>query len=85
MDEGAGFSLGGPNMRDRDVMNLLDQLELYMLKIGGRSSTQKEYWLFVYESMKSGLLMTKDMENHLRYKLSGLGIDMGPASTTRRG
>ena len=70
-------------MRDRDVMNLLDQLELYVLKIGGRSSTQKDYWLFVYESMKSGLLMTKSMENHLRYKLTGLGIDQGPSSPTR--
>lgn len=64
-------------MRDRDVMNLLDQLELYVLKIGGKNSSQKDYWLFVYESMRSGLLMTKNMENHLRYKLSGLGVDLG--------
>lgn len=63
-------------MRDRDVMNLLDQLELYVLKIGGKNSSQKDYWLFVYESMRSGLLMTKNMENHLRYKLSGLGVDL---------
>ena len=63
-------------MRDRDVMNLLDQLELYVLKIGGKNSSQKDYWLFVYESMRSGLLMTKNMENHLRYKLAGLGVDL---------
>jgi hypothetical protein len=70
-------------MRDRDVMNLLDQLELYVLDVGRRSSSQKDYWLFVYESMKSGLLMTKGMENHLRYKLKGLGIDSGLSSPTR--
>ena len=70
-------------MRDRDVMNLLDQLELYVLKIGARGSSQKDYWLFVYKSMKSGLLMTKSMENHLRYKLAGLGIDTGPSTSTR--
>ncbi|HEX4919859.1 MAG TPA: hypothetical protein VFV92_03875 [Candidatus Bathyarchaeia archaeon] len=63
-------------MRDRDVMNLLDQLELYVLKIGGKNSSQKDYWLFVYKSMRSGLLMTKNMENHLRYKLAGLGVDL---------
>lgn len=62
-------------MRDRDVMNLLDQLELYTLKIGGKLASQKDYWVFVYRSMKSGLLMTKSMENHLRYKLKGLGVD----------
>jgi hypothetical protein len=66
-------------LRDRDVMNLLDQLELYAIKIGGKSSSQKDYWLFVYKSMSSGLLMTKNMESHLRYKLAGLGIDPGAA------
>jgi hypothetical protein len=63
-------------MRDRDVMNLLDQLELYTLRVGGKQVSQKDYWLFVYDSMKSGLLMTKSLEKHLRYKLSGLGIDL---------
>ncbi len=29
--------------------------------------SQKDYWLFVYKSMKSGLLMTKNMDKHLRY------------------
>ena len=64
-------------MRDRDVMNLLDQLELYALTMAGKNSSQKDYWLFVFKSMRSGLLMTKNMENHLRYKLAGLGVDMG--------
>ncbi len=61
-------------MRDRDVMNLLDQLELYTLRVGGKQVSQKEYWLFVYDSMKSGLLMTKSLEKHLRYKLKELGV-----------
>ena len=56
-------------------MNLLDQLELYALKIGGKQVSQKDYWMFVYGSMQSGLLMTKSMQNHLRYKLKGLGVD----------
>jgi len=60
-------------LRDRDVMNLLDQLELYALRIGDGRISQKDYWRFVYESMKSGLLMTKSMEQHLRYKLKGVG------------
>ena len=59
-------------MRDRDVMNLLDQLELFTLRIGEGKLTQKDYWLFVYKSMKSGLLMTEAMEKHLRYKLEAL-------------
>jgi hypothetical protein len=62
-------------MRDRDVMNLLDQLELYTLKLGGKQISQKDYWLFVFNSMKSGLLMTKSLEKHLRYKLRGLGVE----------
>ncbi len=62
-------------MRDRDVMNLLDQVELYLLRIGRRQASQRDYWLFVYNSMKSGLLMTKAMEKHLRYKLKGLGLE----------
>ena len=70
-------------MRDRDVMNLLDQLELYALRIGGGKSSQKEYWLFVFKSMKSGLLMTKNMENHVRYKLAGLGVDLAAVDGPR--
>ena len=61
-------------MRDRDVMNLLDQLELYVLSIGREKTMQHDYWLFVYSSMKSGLLMTKAMERHLQYKLRELGV-----------
>ena len=63
-------------MRDRDVMNLLDQLELYTLGAVHKELSQKDYWLFVYESMKSGLLMTKNMEKHLRYKLKALGVQV---------
>jgi hypothetical protein len=63
-------------LRDRDVMNLLDQLELYTLDDDGRERSQKDYWLFVYKSMKSGLLMTKNMEKHLRYKLKALGAQV---------
>ena len=70
-------------MRDRDVMNLLDQLELYTLKAGGERVSQKDYWLFVYKSMKSGLLMTKSLENHLRYKLKSLGVDLGDVKPVR--
>ena len=61
-------------MRDRDVMNLLDQLELYMLHVGKGETTQPDYWLFVYNSMKSGMLMTKALEKHLQYKLRALGV-----------
>ena len=61
-------------MRDRDVMNLLDQLELYTLETGQKETSQKDYWLFVYKSKKSGLLMTRNMERHLRYKLKALGV-----------
>ena len=75
MDERTRLSLGDP-MRDRDVMNLLDQLELFALRAGGEGSSQKDYWIFVYRSMKSGLLMTKNMEKHLRYKLEGLGVSI---------
>jgi hypothetical protein len=60
-------------LRDRDVMNLLDQLELYTLRVGEGKAGQKDFWLFVYESMKSGLLMTKAMEKYLKYKLHSLG------------
>jgi hypothetical protein len=62
-------------VRDRDVMNLLDQLELYTLRLGRKQASQKDYWLFVYQSMKSGLLMTKSLEKHLRYKLKELGVN----------
>ena len=57
-------------------MNLLDQLELYALDAGEKELSQKDYWLFVYKSMKSGLLMTKNMEKHLRYKLKALGVQL---------
>ena len=63
-------------MRDRDVMNLLDQLELYTLDDARKETSQTDYWLFVYKSMKSGLLMTKKMEKHLRFKLKGLGVQV---------
>ena len=61
-------------LRDRDVMNLLDQLELYALRVGEGKASQKDYWLFVYKSMISGILMTKVLEKYLRYKLQGLGV-----------
>jgi hypothetical protein len=54
-------------------MNLLDQIELYVLGVGGERVAQKDYWLFIYKSMKSGLLMTKAIEKHLQYKLEALG------------
>jgi len=57
-------------------MNLLDQLELYTLDHARKETSQKDYWLFVYKSMMSGLLMTKNMEKHLRYKLKGLGAQV---------
>jgi len=63
-------------LRDRDVMNLLDQLELYTLETSQKETSQKDYWLFVYKSMKSGLLMTKNMERYLRYKLKALGLQV---------
>ena len=63
-------------MRDRDVMNLLDQLELYTLRVGRENVSQRDYWVFVYKSMKSGLLMTKSLEKHLRLKLRGLGVEL---------
>ncbi len=53
-------------------MNLLDQIELYVLDVGKNKIGQKDYWLFVYRSMKSGLLMTKQLEKHLQYKLETL-------------
>jgi len=55
-------------------MNLLDQIELYVLGIGRERIAQKDYWLFVYNSMKSGLLMTKAMERYLQYKLKELAM-----------
>jgi len=57
-------------------MNLLDQLELYTLETSQKETSQKDYWLFVYKSMKSGLLMTKNMERYLRYKLKALGLQV---------
>ena len=79
MDERTRLSVASNEaleLRDRDVMNLLDQLELYALRIGGGKASQKDYWLFVYKSMKSGLLMTKTMEKYLKYKLQGLGAKL---------
>ena len=76
MDERTRVSVGSNEefwLRDRDVMNLLDQLELYTLRVGEGKASQKDYWLFVYKSMKSGLLMTKAIEKYLRYKLQSLG------------
>jgi len=35
-------------------MNLLDQIELYILGFGRERIAQKDYWLFIYNSMKSG-------------------------------
>ncbi len=29
-------------------MNLLDQLELYVMRAGGSQALQKDYWLFVF-------------------------------------
>ncbi len=66
--------MGGVCLRDRDVMNLLDQLELYSLEIGRGRATQGDFWLFVYKSMKSGRLATKTIEKHVQDKLKGLGI-----------
>ena len=63
-------------MRDRDVMNLLDQLELYTLDDDRKEASQRDYGLFVYKSMKRGLVMTNNMEKHLRYKLEGLGVQV---------
>jgi hypothetical protein len=57
-------------------MNLLDQLELYTLEAARKTTSQKDYWLFVLKSMKSGVLMTKNMEKHLRYKLKALGVQV---------
>jgi len=77
VDERAGLLLDPViHLRDRDVMNLLDQLELYVMRVGGSQALQKDYWLFVYNSMKSGLLMTKNMEMHLEYKLKELGVTL---------
>lgn len=71
-------------MRDRDVMNLLDQLELYALRAGEGRVSQKDYWLFVYQCMRSGELMTKAMEEHLQYKLKSLGIEPSKISPAAR-
>ncbi len=77
MDEGTrSLLVEAKGLRDRDVMNLLDQLELYTLETGRKGTSQKDYWLFVYKSMKSGLLMTKNMEKHVRYKLKALGVEV---------
>jgi hypothetical protein len=57
-------------------MNLLDQLELYTIEAGKGRVSQKDYWRFVYQSMKSGFLMTKKIEKYLRYKLESLGAKL---------
>ncbi len=57
-------------------MNLLDQLELYTLRLGGGTVSQKDFWLYVFNSMKSGQLGTKSMEKHVRSKLKGLGLEL---------
>ena len=62
-------------MRDRDVMNLLDQLELYVLEKGEGRVSQGDFWLFVFKSMRSGQLMTKSLRDYLVYKLETLGVD----------
>ena len=62
-------------MRDRDVMNLLDQLELYVLEKGEGRVSQGDFWLFVFKSMSSGQLMTKSLRDHLVYKLESLRVD----------
>ncbi len=63
-------------MRDRDVMNLLDQLELYTLEAARGKVSQRDYWLFIYKSVKSGELATRAMEMHLLEKLKGLGVNL---------
>ena len=57
-------------------MNLLDQLELYMIRVTRNQASQEDYWLFVYNSMKSGLLMTKNLGTDLQYKLKELGVTL---------
>ena len=47
-----------------------------MLRVTRNQASQKNYWLFVYNSMKSGLLMTKNLETHLQYKLKELGVTL---------
>ncbi len=63
-------------LRDRDVMNLLDQLELFVLDNGRGRVSQGEFWLFVFKSMESGELMTKALRHHLVYKLESLGLKL---------
>ena len=57
-------------------MNLLDQLELYVLEKGEGRVSQGDYWLFVFKSMTSGELMTKSLRGHLLYKLQSLGVKL---------
>ncbi len=70
-------------MRDRDVMNLLDQLELYTLQIGQGRVTQQDYWLFIYKSMKSGQMINRTMEGYLIYKLRTLGVQVSEGTRIR--
>ena len=55
-------------------MNLLDQLELYVLEKARGVVSQRDFWQFVFNSMKSGDLMTKVLRSHLLYKLESLGV-----------
>jgi hypothetical protein len=57
-------------------MNLLDQLELYIMDKTNGKVSQRDFWKFVYDSMKSGMLMTKNLDKHLRYKLENLGVEL---------
>ncbi len=56
-------------------MNLLDQLELYVLEKGEGRVSQGDFWLFVFKSMSSGQLMTESLRDHLVYKLESLRVD----------
>jgi hypothetical protein len=56
-------------------MNLLDQLELYVLDKGAGRVSQGDFWLFIFKSMESGKLMTKALRDHLHYKLQSLGVE----------
>jgi len=77
VDESTGLPLAGrEDLRDRDVMNLLDQLELYTLDSGRKEPSQKDYWLFVYKSMKSGLF--NDEEYGKAPSLQAEGLDIQP-------
>src|SRR2546425_906315 len=52
------------------LLRTLFQLELFALKLGAE---QKDYWLYICNTMKSGMLLTKQLEKHVQYKLENLG------------